>query len=260
MALLHRNSLESLGRRPEIGASVPIRPSTIQWHTQDTDPLAEPASHGWLRVAASMNTDQIGAKTDSSNETLCRRIRAGDLEAEATLVAQLQSGLLLVANRAAGGDFELALDVCQEALVIIIRRLRTTGLENPEAIAAFAAQTARNLVTAARRKSFRQRTDANGEMIEGMADPRPAAQEQLATGRIAAILNRILAELPGERDRTILIRFYLKEDEKSEICRDLNLSELGFNQVIFRARNRLRQLLIESGFEKGDLLDWESCP
>ncbi len=176
------------------------------------------------------------------------------------LVAQLQSGLRLVANRAAGGDFELARDVCQEALVIVIRRLRSTGLENPAMLAAFAAQTARNLVTAARRKTYRQRTDPDGETIGDIADPRPAAQEQLAAGGIAVIVNRILAELPGERDRTILIRFYLKEDDKSDICRDLNLSELGFNQVIFRARKRLRQLLAESGFEKHDLLDWESCP
>lgn len=176
------------------------------------------------------------------------------------LVAQLQSGLRLVANRAAGGDFELAHDVCQEALVIIIRRLRSTGLDNPATLAAFAAQTARNLVTAVRRKAQRQRTDADGEAIETIADHRPAAQEQLAAGGIATIVNRILAELPGERDRTVLIRFYLKEDDKADICRDLNLSELGFNQVIFRARNRLRQLLINSGFEKRDLLDWEGCP
>jgi len=207
-----------------------------------------------------MNTDEVGTKTDGLNETLCRRIQAGDLAAEGMLVAQLQSGLRLVANRAAGGDFELAHDVCQEALVIIIRRLRTTGLENPAMLAAFAAQTARNLVIAARRKTQRQRTESYAETIEAIADPRPAAQEQLSAGRIAAILNRIVAELPGERDRTVLIRFYLKEDDKSDICRDLNLSELGFNQVVFRARNRLRQLLIESGFEKRDLLDWESCP
>jgi len=207
-----------------------------------------------------MTINEVGAKTDDSNEILCRRIQAGDLEAEALLIAQLESGLRLVAYRAAGGDFELAHDVCQEALVIIIRRLRSTGLENPAMLAAFAAQTARNLVTAARRKVQRQRTDMDAETIERMADPRPAAPEQLARGRIAAILNRILAELPGERDRTILIRFYLQEDDKSEICRDLNLSELGFNQVIFRARNRLRQLLIESGFEKRDLLDAEGRP
>ena len=237
-----------------------IRVFTFVWHTRDSDAIADqPAKYG-CGLPPRMNTVEVGAKTDSLNETLCRRIRAGDLEAEAMLVAQLQSGLRLVAYRAAGGDQELAHDVCQEALVIIIRRLRSTGLENPATLAAFAAQTARNLVTAVRRKSYRQRTDRDGETIAGIADPRPAAQEQLAAGGIAAILNRILAELPGERDRTILIRFYLKEDDKSDICRDLNLSELGFNQVIFRARNRLRQLLVESGFEKRDLLDWESCP
>jgi hypothetical protein len=66
-----------------------------------------------------------------------------------------------------------------------------------------------------------------------------------------------VAELPRDRDRTILTRFYLIEDEKSDICRDLNLTELGFNQVIFRARNRLRQLLIEAGIERQDFMDSE---
>jgi len=207
-----------------------------------------------------MNTDEISSKTDDLTEALCQRIRAGDLHAEATLVARLQSGLRLVAHRASRGDFELTHDVCQEALVIILQRLRTTGLENPAALAAFAAQTARNLVMGMRRKAQRQRTGTDAEAIESAADPRPAAYEQLAAGTIRPILNRLLAELPGDRDRTVLVRFYLQEDNKSDICRDLNLSDLGFNQVIFRARNRLRQLLVEAGFQKHDFLDWEGCP
>lgn len=206
-----------------------------------------------------MNTQEVGLEADGLNRTLCERIQAGDLEAEAILVARLQPGLRLVANRASGGDLELARDVCQEALVIIIRRLRTVGLENPEALAAFAAQTARFLVTAARRKTQRQRTMPDSLAIEAAEDPRPAAQEQLATGRLGPILQRLLGELPCDRDRTVLIRFYLNEEDKSDICRDLHLSQLGFNQVVFRARNRLRQLLIEAGFEKRDLLDGESA-
>ncbi len=90
-----------------------------------------------------------------------------------------------------------------------------------------------------------------------MPDPRPLAPEKEASGRLGVLVHRLLAELPADRDRTILTRFYLKEDEKSEICRDLNLTELGFNQVIFRARNRLRDLLIDAGIDKQDLMDSE---
>jgi RNA polymerase sigma-70 factor (ECF subfamily) len=204
-----------------------------------------------------MSTDQVGVLTDHSNRNLCARIRAGDSEAETVLITRLQSGLRLVAHRASGGDLELARDVCQEALVILIRRLRTTGLEDPAGLEAFAAQTARNLVIAARRKNQRQGTATDMEALAAAPDPRRLMPEELASGRLGALVRHLVAELPRDRDRTILTRFYLKEDDKSEICRDLNLTELGFNQVVFRARNRLRQLLIEAGIEKQDFLDSE---
>jgi RNA polymerase sigma-70 factor, ECF subfamily len=112
-------------------------------------------------------------------------------------------------------------------------------------------------VIAARRKNQRQRTATDSEALAYVPDPRPQVQEEAAIGRLGALVRRLLAELPGDRDRAILTRFYLNEHEKSEICRDLNLTDLGFNQVIFRARNRLRQLLIQAGIEKRDLPDSE---
>ena len=204
-----------------------------------------------------MSTEEVGVQTDDSNRTLCVRIRAGDTDAEAVLVTRLQSGLRLVAHRASGGDIELSRDICQETLVILLRRLRATGLDDPAGLEAFAAQTARNLVIAARRKNYRQRTAADSEALAYVPDPGPPAQEREASGRLGALLHRLLAELPADRDRTILTRYYLKEHDKSEICRDLNLTDLGFNQVIFRARNRLRQLLAQAGIDKSDLLDLE---
>ena len=53
----------------------------------------------------------------------------------------------------------------------------------------------------------------------------------------------------------MLTRLYLKEDDKDAICRDLELTDLAFNQVIFRARNRFRSLLSSAGFQKADLID-----
>ena len=205
-----------------------------------------------------MSTVEVGVQTDDSNRTLCTRIRAGDAGAESVLVTRLQSGLRLVAHRASGGDLELSRDVCQETLVILLRRLRSTGLDDPTGLEAFAAQTVRNLIIAARRKTQRQRTAADSEALEGVADPRPLVPAEEASGRLGVLVKRLLAELPGDRDRAILTRFYLDEDDKSDICRDLNLTELGFNQVLFRARNRLRQLLVQAGIDKCDLLDSET--
>jgi len=50
----------------------------------------------------------------------------------------------------------------------------------------------------------------------------------------------------SERDHQILFRFYLQEQEKAEICRDLGLTSLHFNRVLFRARERYRALYEEA--------------
>jgi hypothetical protein len=64
----------------------------------------------------------------------------------------------------------------------------------------------------------------------------------------------MLEEMPATRDRELLVRFYLNDEEKDAICRELNLSQEHFNRVIFRARNRFRELLEQRGFGRGDLL------
>ena len=62
----------------------------------------------------------------------------------------------------------------------------------------------------------------------------------------------VVESLPTPRDREIVRRFYLDEEEKEAICRDLGLSPLHFDKVIFRARQRMRKLLEERGFKKTD--------
>jgi len=62
----------------------------------------------------------------------------------------------------------------------------------------------------------------------------------------------IIASLPTLRDREIVKRFYLDEEDKAEICRSLGLSPLHFDRVIFRARQRMRLLMAAKGFDKSD--------
>ena len=64
----------------------------------------------------------------------------------------------------------------------------------------------------------------------------------------------MLDEMPGERDRELLMRFYLNDEAKEQICQELKLSREHFNRVIFRARGRFRELLEHRGFWKADLL------
>ena len=64
---------------------------------------------------------------------------------------------------------------------------------------------------------------------------------------------RVLAEMTTPRDRELLVRYYLRDEDKAAICRGLGLTEAHFNRVIFRARERFRALL-ETRYARADLV------
>jgi RNA polymerase sigma-70 factor (ECF subfamily) len=207
-----------------------------------------------------MNDREVGTTAKVSNSEICAQIKAGNRQAEGALVERLQPGLRLVLQRATGGDLELARELCQETLVILLKRLRTVELGDPAELAAYAAQTARNLAIAHHRKEGRRRTEANMEAVESVSDPSRGQASQVAASWLGALVQRLLGELPTDRDRLVLKRYYLEEDDKTIICRDLQMSDLAFNQVLFRARNRFRDLLGNAGVGKDDVFDSEQAP
>jgi RNA polymerase sigma-70 factor (ECF subfamily) len=62
-----------------------------------------------------------------------------------------------------------------------------------------------------------------------------------------------MAKLPMPRDREVLERFYLKEEARSAIRESMNLTELQFNQVLWRARQRFAEILRRQGFAWSDV-------
>jgi DNA-directed RNA polymerase specialized sigma24 family protein len=71
---------------------------------------------------------------------------------------------------------------------------------------------------------------------------------------IAVQVKNVIRAMSSQRDRTMLVRFYLDEEEKESICRDLGLSPLQFDKILHRARGRLRKLLESGGLGRQDLL------
>ena len=157
-------------------------------------------------------------------------------------------------RRRTGGDQGLLQDLVQETLLVVIQRLRGIGIDDPQKLAAFAAQTARNLAIASLRKTERQRTDVDSEATERKADTSRGVETEAGDLEAALAVRALLRELPHARDRLMLKRFYLEELDKDSICREMQLTEAAFNQALSRARRRFRQILEERGFAKRDLL------
>jgi RNA polymerase sigma-70 factor (ECF subfamily) len=174
---------------------------------------------------------------------LVSRIQAGDRTAEAELVARFSRGLLLMLRRLAQNQ-ALADDLHQETLALVIEKIRRSEVREPEKLAGFIRSTARNLFIADRRKEARYRAldDGEDEGSRPLADRSPAALERVVAVEEAQLVRRLLAELRYDRDRQLLLRFYLSDDSKEELCADLEIEPQRFNKVLFHARERLREL------------------
>lgn len=167
------------------------------------------------------------------------------------LIARQYSGLLLFFRRKVG-DRELADDLVNEAVATALEHLHAGRIAEPSQIAGYVFRVAMNHWRNQRRRlGERPERRTNPDIIEGLAADR-RDDDDCEGSELRREVRGILEELPARRDRELVTRFYLSEDEKSDVCSDLGLAPLHFDKVIFRARKRMRELLEVKGFKKSD--------
>ena len=175
---------------------------------------------------------------------LVDRIAAGDTAAEQRLVETFSRGLMVMLRQRTQ-DWELAADIHQDAFIVVIKRLREQGLQNPDGLKSFLRQTAINLFLGDRRKYSRRQTSADSELISRVASESIGPVQSLERDQLALLIRELIAELTVPRDRQLLRRYYLAEESKQQLCADLELDSGHFDGVIFRARQRLKAKLEE---------------
>lgn len=173
---------------------------------------------------------------------LVRRIGRGDPAAETELVHRFGRALRFLLRRLTS-DGTLAEDLYQETFRRVIEKVRGGELREAERLPGFVCGMARNLFLSAVRSGARRgKWYGDPEATEAAPDPAPGQLASLLARERAATVRRVLSELRNDRDREILSRYYIAGDEKEEIRRDFGLSDLHFNRVLFRARQRYREL------------------
>jgi len=177
---------------------------------------------------------------------LVLRIAAGDPAAETAMIERYSRGLRFVLRRRTR-DHELAEDLLQDTWAVALERLRGPSLEEPERLAGFLSGVARHLALNENRKAGRQKTSARSDFIEAIPDDESNPIRQASRAEVCSHVRRLLAELSQERDREILNRFYVREQDKMTICRKLGVDDSHFNRVLYRARQRLRDLVLSEG-------------
>lgn len=127
----------------------------------------------------------------------------------------------------------------------MIEKLRRGDLREPAKLPGFLAQIARSLTIEHYRKVQRRKTDPDSDAIAEVVASGSGPLSELLTREDAGLVRQVIQELGTERDRDILLRFYIAEEDKERIKADLGLSSLQFNRVLHRARERYRDLYLQ---------------
>lgn len=172
------------------------------------------------------------------------RIREGDPRAEELLIERYARSVAVLLDRHTNGRPEKE-DLFQDTFRLVLEKLRRGELREPAKLPGFLSRVARNLAIELYRKSARRKTEADSEAVGQAAAEGGNPYGRLEDHENAALVRQALGELRNERDRQILFRFYIAEEDKDRISADLGLSSLQFNRVLHRARGRYRTLYQE---------------
>ena len=187
---------------------------------------------------STLNTDEIARVVEEA--------LTGDREAEGRMLQALRPGVLAVLRFGAFHRWVDAEDLAQETLQVVVERVRAGTIDDPRKVFAFAAATARNLALNAARKMLRQQTVVDSELVDELAQNLETEQSDLSETEdrhLAQAVAELIEELPTERDRQLLMRFYLDGIDKQQLCPELGLSPKHFDRVLMRARSRLRTII-----------------
>jgi RNA polymerase sigma-70 factor (ECF subfamily) len=152
------------------------------------------------------------------------------------------------------GSAELASDLLQDALVTVLQKLKSGEIHDAVHLDGYVYRVALNHL-----RNYRRKDRSRSLNLQSFGDPEGGTETVLPTDRVEAnqwmeIARKLLQEVGSVRDRELLVRFYLQEEDKEKLCREFGLTELHFNRVVFRARNRFRELLQRHGLSGSDFL------
>jgi len=145
---------------------------------------------------------------------------------------------------------DVAQDLMQRTFMQAIQKIRSEGLMEPDKLGGYLHRTACNMAA----KYWRGELSRPHESVDDRHDLSDEAaltlEERVDHELLARCVRELMAKLPTSRDREVLMRFYLHEEPKASVCKDLELSGLQFNQVLWRARQRFGAILRQHGVSR----------
>lgn len=173
---------------------------------------------------------------------LANRITTGDAVASNEFVQINYRWLLFVVRKkfSRSNNHE---DIVQDTFMLVINKLQQGAVNNPKAILAYLRTTAIHIGFEYLRKDKKFTSAVDQEMLEVIEDSKNDILSTIIWDDKIKYVKQVMAELKVQRDKDILIGFYFKDESKTSICHKLDLSSEHFDRVLYRAKQRLKQLI-----------------
>ena len=195
-----------------------------------------------LPTEQGMNVVKASDETDWADWVW--RITLGNADAKEELFCRYKDGVAIIIGRIVHNESATE-DLSQETFRISLEKIMDGDLREPERLSGFICGVARNLAHDYIRKTRRLTNQEEMLDAEQIRDPQPDQFEQLWRKERAQIVRQLISDIKVDRDRQVLSRYFIAEEDKDRICADLGLSSNQFNSVIFRALKRYKELYIK---------------
>lgn len=177
---------------------------------------------------------------DPSWSHIVNRIKRGDPSGMEDLYSVFRKGVRYYMCRRLGPqDLD---DRLHEAFISTTQAIRKGGLREPERLMGFVRTVVRRQVASHIEEAVEARRQfADAEVTLRISDRKPDPECVAIESEKNEVAMRVLNSIT-QRDREVLIRFYLKEQTPRQICRELELTDTQFRLIKSRAKARFGEL------------------
>jgi RNA polymerase sigma-70 factor (ECF subfamily) len=192
--------------------------------------------------AAEVKSDYANTSSTQAVDWLAivAQIKSGDDSGLEFLYRQFSRGIRYYLCRHLGPE-DLD-DRVHDTFLVVVQAIRKGDLREPERLMGFVRTLVRRQVAAYIDQAVITRRDqADIESGIAVVDRKSNPEQEAIAKQKKELMKSVLQSL-CERDRDILIRFYLNEEPQEQICRDLSLSDTQFRLLKSRAKARFGEI------------------
>jgi len=190
--------------------------------------------------ALAVGTEDSSGESYAECAALVERIHSGETDGMEELYQLFSKGIRFHLCRQLGTQ-ELD-DKVHDTFVVVVQAIRRGEVREPQRLMGFVRTIVRRQVAAHIDRVVRSRREQiDMESSTKIVDPHENPEETAIFQQRADLLKRVLGEL-SKRDREILTRFYLREQDQDQICSEMALTVTQFRLLKSRAKARFGEL------------------